>query len=158
MELLDGGEDNVNLLLRDAAGRCVAVARHYLVTPSDKIAAELQFVDFLADQEFPTPRPVQTRQGGLFVDNGTEPSIALFPFVQGNHYDNWSGDQRRVAAGLLATMHTLCARQIFRIGRTKDHRNILETGFHRVAATDLGDKVASCAKSSASWLSISISV
>jgi homoserine kinase type II len=141
MELLDGGEDNVNLLLRDTAGRGVAVARHYLVTASDKIAAELQFVDFLADHGYPTPRPIPTRQGSLFANNGPEPSIALFPFVNGVHYDSWSGAQRRVGAGILATMHGLCAGEHYLIGRTKDHRNILETGFHRVAATDLGDKV-----------------
>lgn len=138
--VLDGGEDNLNLLLRDATGRGLAVARHYLVTPSDKVAAELDFVAFLAGHGFPTPPPIPTSAGGHFIDNGAEPSIALFAFVDGVHSQDWTAEQRRQGAGILADMHTLCDRHGYRIGRVKDRERILEDGLRAIAQTALADK------------------
>lgn len=138
-DALEGGEDNLNIALRDARGQGLAVARHYLVTPSEKVAAELKFVEFLVGHGFPTPSPIPTRQGQIFLNNGTEPGIALFRFVNGRHIKAWTPAQRSVGARELAHIHQLCARHDYRIGRNKNYIGILEDGLSRVAALALPD-------------------
>lgn len=136
---LDGGVDNLNLVLRDTQGRAFAVARHYLVTPADKVAAELDFVGFLAAQGFPTPQPIPTRGGASFLHQDGQPPIAVFRFVPGHHVRSWSAVRLRLGGQVLAEMHTLCARHGYRMGRSRDPVAILAQGLAGLARLDLAD-------------------
>ncbi len=137
---LEGGEDNLNILICDRDGRGVAVARHYLITPADKVSAELELVTFLAERGFPTPVPLRSRDGtGLHVE-ASGPSIALFPYVAGEHHASWSSEQLRTGGRMLARMHGLCDAQAYRIGRTLDREGILREGMATVAGSALRDK------------------
>lgn len=134
--LIKGGEDNINLLLRDELGNPRWVARHYLISSPAKIAGEMAFVSVLVEQGFPTPAPVPTLDGSLFLDRGQEPTIAVFPFAEGIVESNWSVDRKRKAASLLARIHKICTDLNFTIGATKPRLDILRSGPGKVAAVD----------------------
>lgn len=128
MALLDGGEDNVNVLLCDAAGLPRFIARHYLISSASRIAIELRLVTMLAENGYPTPAPVSTASGELFLDRRHEPAIALFPFVQGVVSADWSHERRRVAAAAIARLHQLCLQRGYRTGIGKPGREALQWG------------------------------
>src|SRR5690242_5802429 len=68
--ILEGVEDNINILLCNRAGVPSFVARHYLISPPSKVARELGFVSKLVGQGYPTVRPIATITGSLFLDRG----------------------------------------------------------------------------------------
>jgi homoserine kinase type II len=134
---LEGGEDNVNLLLHDSTGVPRLVARHYLVSSPSRIACELQLVSLLVEHGYPTPQSLATATGAPFLDQGEEPAIALFPYVEGEVTDSWSLERKRTAAAAIARMHNLCTREGFRIGVTKPRLEIIRAGPAKIAALDI---------------------
>lgn len=137
---LEGGEDNLNILISDVEGRGVAVARHYLVTPAENVAAELEFVTFLSSHGFPTPAPYRTVEGHCLLRGGSEPSIALFPFVEGEHLDPWPTSHLLTGGRMLARLHNLCGAHDYRIGRSPERERVLREGMETVAASPLRHK------------------
>jgi len=143
---LKGGKDNINLLLTDESGQPCWVARHYLISSPDKIAGEMAFILAIVSQGFPTQVSIPTRDGMAFLDRGKEPAIAVFPFVEGVVEAEWSLNQKRQAAALLARMHKICTNLNFNIGATKPRIEILFSGARKVAALDFpGHQILSTA-------------
>jgi len=137
MALLDGGEDNVNVLLCDAGGAPRFVARHYLISSPSRIAIELRLVTTLAGFGYPTPAPVATASGELFLERLPEPAIALFPFVEGDVSADWSHVRRRVAATAVARLHQLCLQSGYRTGIGKPRREALQWGAAWIAKAQI---------------------
>jgi homoserine kinase type II len=132
--LLKGGEDNINLVLRDASGVPRFVARHYLISSPSKVAAEIRLVSMLVEYGYPTPPPIGTVTRGFFLDRGDEPSIALFPYIEGEVTSSWSLEQKRKAAAAIAWMHNICIREGYRIAVTKPRLETIRSGPAKIAA------------------------
>ncbi len=126
--LLEGGEDNINVLLHDPTGTPRFVARHCLVSPPSKVAGEMRLVEMLAAHGFPTPIPLHTANGTPFLNRPGEPTIALFPYVEGTIDLTWSAEQKCAAAAAIAECHQLCHQTRFRVGVVKEREKILRTG------------------------------
>ena len=137
ISLLEGGLDNLNLLLTDATGMPRFVARHYLISTAPKIAGEIRLVRMLASYNYPTPSPLPTTTGEWFLERQNEPAIALFPFIEGAVERVWSLEQKRTAASAIADFHRLCRQNSFRIGMTKQWLELLQTGSSRIAAHNI---------------------
>jgi Ser/Thr protein kinase RdoA (MazF antagonist) len=104
-QLLTGGLDNRNVRVRTDDGDMVV--RQYLLSPPDKVAAELDLVHSLAREGYPTPAPLVTIRGGLFIR--AEHPIALFPFVAGHVPPAVNIDLAVQYGNLLASLHQLSA-------------------------------------------------
>jgi Ser/Thr protein kinase RdoA (MazF antagonist) len=137
VSVLEGGLDNVNLLLLDAAGVPRFVARHYVVSSPAKVAGELSLVSLLVGNRYPTPPPLATVTGAPFLDRGDQAAIALFPFIEGEIASSWSLKRKRYAGSALAIIHKICAREGFRIGAAKPRLEILRSWSAKVAALAL---------------------
>jgi homoserine kinase type II len=101
---LEGGEDNLNLLL-EVGGRRL-VLRRYDVTPSAEVAWELALIAALCDRGFPTAPVLSTMGGERSVSLHGRPA-ALFGFVEGRHPAEDSTEGARVAALAIAELHRL---------------------------------------------------
>ena len=137
ISLLEGGLDNLNLLLTDPTGVPQFVARHYLLSSIPKIAGEIRLVCMLASNEYPTPSPLPTTTGEWFLERQNEPAIALFPYIEGAVEQVWSLEQKQTAASAIADFHRLCRQNRFRIGMTKQRMELLQSGSSKIAALNI---------------------
>ncbi|MDX6648235.1 MAG: homoserine kinase type [Solirubrobacteraceae bacterium] len=100
---MEGGEDNLNVVITSDAGKIVI--RRYEVTPLSLVAVELDFVTFLSERGYPTPPPLTTPDGARLADMGKP--VALFPFVEGRTPDRTTTSLAVQLGELLAWLHEL---------------------------------------------------
>src|SRR5574340_145761 len=101
---LEGGADNLNLLV-DAAGRRV-VLRRYSRTPEAEIEWELQLIRLLSARGFATPAVFPRADGAPFADFLGRPA-ALFSFLPGRDGDPESAEDGAQTAAAIAELHLL---------------------------------------------------
>jgi len=102
--LLKGGEDNLNLLVDTDQG--TFVLRRYDACNTTRATHELALVNELADEDFPTPKPVQRPRGGWLYIWRKRP-VALFPFITGFVPKEYDVPLAEALGSLLAKLHKI---------------------------------------------------
>ncbi|MGH3486644.1 MAG: phosphotransferase enzyme family protein [Actinopolymorphaceae bacterium] len=131
---LTRGEKNATWSVTLPTGRRLVV-RQYAASDADEVEYELAASEFLARQGFPTPAPVRTSAGELWIRLAGHPA-AVFTFADGVHpperdggYGSFDLDLGRQAAALAAHLHVVSGGRSFP-GRRSAHRDPL----HQVGA------------------------
>lgn len=104
IDVLAGGEDNLNLLVQ--GGGKQLVLRRYDVTEVAEVQFELDLIHYLSEQGFPTA-PLLTREDGSLSAQFMERPAALFGFVAGTHPQVEDVEIGRQVAATLADLHSL---------------------------------------------------
>lgn len=100
--MLEGGQDNLNLLVETNEGP-VVLRRYTYTTPTD-IPYEIEAVEFLARRGFPVPRVFRADDGEAIFDLAGRP-VAVFSFVEGDHPDEDDASSIERAGRWLARLH-----------------------------------------------------
>ncbi len=128
---LEGGEDNLNLRVDTDQGSFVL--RRYDICNTTRATHELALVNKLADQDFPTPKPVQRRKGGWVYIWRKRP-VALFPFITGVVPRVYDVPLAEALGSLLAKLHKItehykthlgCENDIAELGRALKRRHVV---------------------------------
>ena len=149
---LEGGEDNV--IIAVATDHGTVVVRRYELTPPELVDAELELVDFLAAEGYPTPPPLHTVTGARMMD--VERPIAVFPFVEGATPDGTDADLAAELGDLLGRLHVLTSdwddRRLRRIDRIRLLRDGAEREWRLTGGADFKQELLEFLQTRATYL------
>ena len=105
------GAVQTNFLLLTSKG--TYVFRHYENRSRESVLFESDLVTYLSDQNYPCPAPIKDRFGDIVGTFDGKPYV-IFTWVEGNHVENPTDDQRRELIQMVARLHNL----------TRDYRSV----------------------------------
>jgi len=105
-ERLEGGWDNLNLLVETEQGEFVI--RQYRVTAEMDIHFELDLIDYLVANGFPTPKLLRNKREERLTPYNGKPA-ALFDYVQGRHIEQPNAYHLEAVGQLLGKLHVAIA-------------------------------------------------
>ena len=127
-----GGGDNDTFVVSD--GGAPTVLRVYRTTDNDEIPFELDVIDFLVENGFPTPAVVRTRDGARSVQIGNRVAV-MFDFAPGDPIGEKTRQNGCMVAALAGRLNRLTQNVSFPGVRSRSDAGRIRTFLEFVGST-----------------------